>query len=149
MHLPPDAQCLPLAQPAPAGAAAAVAQLLRQVAPAQPVAQDVQDAGQGRSMRYSRRAAMAGAGLRRQEGLDSFPRIVTDEVIRGHPAAYTTEYPARKNGSLIPRLSLAVWFGAMVPTPAPRRWAGSGECGQHPTRTTAVRAITFDAEALT
>src|SRR5919202_1688838 len=36
----------------------------------------------------------------------------------------------------------------MVPTPSPRGWAGSGECGQH-TRTPAVRAITFDAEALT
>ena len=37
----------------------------------------------------------------------------------------------------------------MVPTPALRQWAGSGEGGQHPTRTPAVRAITFTAEALT
>jgi hypothetical protein len=57
VHPGPDAQRLPLAQAPPAGHATAVPQLQRQVAPAQAMPQDEEDACQRRSIRDPRRAA--------------------------------------------------------------------------------------------
>ena len=87
MHHGPDAEGLPLAQPAPAGDAAAVAKLLRQIAPPQAVAQDEQDAAECGAVTCPRRSTVAAEWFGREERLDGFPEIVADGVRAGHPRA--------------------------------------------------------------
>lgn len=95
----PDATVPPPAQAAPAGDAAAEAQFQWEVAPAEPVAQDEQDAAQGGAIRDARRAAMRWERLRGEQRLDRLPQIVADGVLRGHPRAYAITLVHRKGGS--------------------------------------------------
>ena len=88
MQFGPDAERLPLAQAAPAGDAAAEAELLWQITPAQAVAQDEQDAAQRGAVRHARRSAVSCQGFGRQERLDRLPEIVADRVVAGHRRAY-------------------------------------------------------------
>src|SRR5437588_2000040 len=87
VHHGPNAESLPVAQAAPAGDAAAVAQFLGQIAPPQAVAQDEQDAAECGAVTYPRRSTVVAEWFGREERVDRFPEIVADGVRAGHPRA--------------------------------------------------------------
>ena len=94
VQLLPDAGRLPVAQPAPAGRAAAAAQLLGQQPPRAAGPEDEDDAGEGGAVRDAGAAAL---GLRRllgQERFDGLPEVVGDEgfVLHGPDDAMPAGY---------------------------------------------------------
>jgi len=119
-----------VAQAAPAGDAAAVAQLPRQVAPGQTVPQDEQDATERGAMRDARRSAVMSRWFGWEERLDRFPEVVADRVRRGHGWAYTVRPIDRKNP-----LGLAACLSEITsktPPSATRRQAGHCPGHQEP-----------------
>ena len=87
VHRGPDAQFLPMVQTTPTGHSAAVAQLLREVSPSQPVPQDEQDAAERGAVSYSRRSAVVAAWFGREERFERFPEIVADGMCAAHHRA--------------------------------------------------------------
>jgi hypothetical protein len=84
MELLPDAGLLPVAQPPPAGHAAAAAQLLgRQQPPGHAGPQHVDDPAQHRPVPDPGPATLGMGPLGRQQRLDGRPDLVGDELL-GH-----------------------------------------------------------------
>ena len=88
MERVPHARLVPVAQPAPAGHAAAAAHLLRQHLPRDAALQDEDDPGQAGPVRHPGVAALGLGSLGREERLDHRPELVTDQrlrLLRLHP----------------------------------------------------------------
>src|SRR5262249_20172476 len=96
VYCAPDAELLPLPQAAPAGHAAAVAELLRQIGPAQAVPQDEQDAAERGTVRNARRTAVVARRFGWEERKNRLPKVVADGVGAGHRRAYPAGHADRK-----------------------------------------------------
>lgn len=87
MNGAPDAQRLPAPEPAPARHAATAPQLDRQVAPAQAMPQNEDDAPEGGAVRHARTATPRVRLSGWQPPLDCFPQFVADQCVVCHKEA--------------------------------------------------------------
>ena len=83
VQLLPDAGRLPVAEPSPAGRAAAAAELLRQQPPGASCAQDEDDTAKGSPVGDARSTALGLGRLLRQQRGDGFPEVLRDKRV-GH-----------------------------------------------------------------
>lgn len=79
MEAVPDASVLPLAQPTPAGHAAAAAEVLRQILPRESSLEHEEDAGEGRAIGDAGTTPFGFGKFRWQQRCDDFPERVADQ----------------------------------------------------------------------